>query len=221
MSPAFPTALIKISARLATFAKSWVRLWQTVTVAPWFNPNSAIGRPTIVLWPIMTISFPTRSILYSLKNSMIPCGVHGTIDSSFCSNFPKFTGWNPSTSFSGTIASKTASVSMCFGRGNCTKIPWMLASWLSLFTYSNNSSGVVSSARRITFEWMPTSVAARSLLRTYTWLAGSSPTRMTVSEGVIPLLESCCTSCFSPSLIFPANAFPSRICVIEVSFFLK
>ncbi len=37
--------------------------------------------------------------------------------------FPTLTGWNPSTSFLGSIANNTSSSSICFGSGSCTRIP--------------------------------------------------------------------------------------------------
>jgi len=50
-------------------------------------------------------------------------GVHGTNEGLPAVKFPRFTGWNPSTSFLGLIDLITASLSMWSGSGNWTRIP--------------------------------------------------------------------------------------------------
>ena len=61
----------------------------------------------------------------------------------------------------------------------------------------------------IVFDSNPTSCAARSLLRTYTVLAGSSPTRMTVKPG---RYGSACTVSATFVRSLAATALPSMIC---------
>ena len=49
-----------------------------------------------------------------------------------CKSKPKFSGWNPSTSFNGFIFDKKLLESKCLGRGNCNKIPWIEVSLFNL-----------------------------------------------------------------------------------------
>src|SRR6185503_17536026 len=59
---------------------------------------------------------------------------------------------------------------------------------------------------------MPTSSALRFLLRTYTWEAGSSPTRITASVGRAPVdSASAATPVFTSASTVAATALPSRV----------
>src|SRR5262245_40930485 len=59
---------------------------------------------------------------------------------------------------------------------------------------------------------MPTSSALRFLLRTYTWEAGSSPTRITASVGRTPVDSArAATSLLTSASTLAATALPSRI----------
>ena len=120
----------------------------------------------MLLLPITTHSLPeiSTSVLFSI--SMIPAGVHGRNVSSPITILPTFTGWNPSTSLLLSIASKTLLSSMCFGSGNCTKIPFTaLSSFKSLTTFKSSSS-VVSSGSANVLDVMPTYSHAFSLFLT-------------------------------------------------------
>ncbi len=79
MSPrtisALPAAATRMSARLATAPRSFVRVWQIVTVACRFRSISARGLPTMLLRPTMTASFPSMAIPLRSSNSMTPSGV--------------------------------------------------------------------------------------------------------------------------------------------------
>ena len=161
-----PIATTKISALEATWAKLWVREWVKVTVAFLANSNWAMGFPTILERPMTTAFLPSSSMSYSRNISIIPAGVEGIITGWPDQRRPMLSGWKPSTSFSGSMANKTASSSMCFGKGNWTKIPCQAGSWLYLAIKSNNSSWVMVSVTRTTSLWKPAAIAERSLLRT-------------------------------------------------------
>ena len=65
---------------------------------------------------------------------------------------------------------------------------------------------------------MPQSLHALTLLRTYTWLAGLSPTKITANPGVMPCALMAATRCVTSVRIWAARALPSIICaVIRVS----
>ena len=52
-----------------------------------------------------------------------PNGVQGRKRGWPAASSPRFSGWKVSTSFVGRMARITAASSMCFGNGNCTRIP--------------------------------------------------------------------------------------------------
>ncbi len=84
-----------------------------------------MGLPTMSLRPRTTALRPATSIPLRRSISMIPAGVHGTKRGRFWTRRPTFSGWNPSTSFSGRTASRTRWASTWRGRGSCTRIPWI------------------------------------------------------------------------------------------------
>ena len=98
--------------------KRQVLLWQIVTVPLLCSRSMAIGLPTMLLRPITTHSLPWISISCERSSSMMPAGVQGRKWKLPIMMRPTLEGWNASTSFSGTIASTTASSSKPFGSGD-------------------------------------------------------------------------------------------------------
>ena len=72
----------------------------------------------------------------------------------------------PSTSFSGSTASMIVCVSICAGRGSCTRMPSTAGSAFSRATWVMSASSDVSAGRWTVRTEIPASLAARSLLRT-------------------------------------------------------
>src|SRR3972149_4083850 len=118
---------------------------------------------------------------------MIPRGVHGTKHLPPVSSRPAFTGWNPSTSLSGEIASITRDSLIWPGRGSWTRIPWTAGSAFSSATRARRSFSGRVAGRSIWRESMPASWQAFPLFRTYTREAGSSPTSTAARHGLIPV----------------------------------
>src|SRR5688572_18065696 len=85
----------------------------------------------------------------------------------------------------------TSSASICFGSGICTRIPCTASSALRRSTCSSSSACVVSAGSRTVTLCMPASSDALPFERTYTALAGSSPTSTTASPGRTPAALSC------------------------------
>ena len=75
-------------------------------------------------------------------------------------------GWKPSTSFVGSIASITFCLSICFGRGNWTKIPDTELSLFSSLIFSKTIFSSTETGYFITSDLRPTSLADFSLFRT-------------------------------------------------------
>ena len=66
---------------------------------------------------------------------MTPAGVHGRgVPGMPMESAPTLNGWKPSESLRGSIASRTARSSRCFGSGSWTRMPWMAGSALSRAT---------------------------------------------------------------------------------------
>src|SRR5688572_14191840 len=103
----------------------------------------------------------------------------------------------------------TASASSCFGSGICTRIPCTLPSALSRFTTAFSSACDVDAGIRIVSPRMPASSHAAALLRTYTALAGSSPTSTTERPGTTPLAPRAFTCSAIRARTLAATAFPS------------
>jgi hypothetical protein len=83
-----------------------------------------------------------------------------------CISAPTFSAWKPSTSFSGAMASSTASESKCFGSGSCTRMPCTVGSALSSAMRLNTTAGSTSGAYTSFSERMPAFSQAATLLRT-------------------------------------------------------
>jgi hypothetical protein len=114
----------------------------------------------------------------------MPAGVHGaSTSSSPMARRPTFTGWNPSTSLAGSMAWMISSSSIWSGSGSWTRIPWISGSAFSPWTTPSSSSWGVSEGSVICFEWKPALSAAFPFIRTYWWLAGSSPTSTVARPG--------------------------------------
>ncbi len=62
-----PTAATSTSALRALSARSLVRLWQTVMVQRAASSSRAMGRPTILDWPMMTASRPFELLAGALQ----------------------------------------------------------------------------------------------------------------------------------------------------------
>src|SRR5918999_2968709 len=73
----------------------------------------------------------------------------------------------------------------------------------------SSSSCVVEESRRMVTECIPASSHALPFIRTYTWLAGSSPTRITARPGRSPRARSRWTLCATSARIDAAIAVPS------------
>ena len=160
-----PAATTTTSASRVKCATSRVPVWQSVTVAlvSLRASNAATGLPTMLLRPITTACAPDKSIPENSISLIMPCGVQGRKHSSPIIMRPMLTGVKPSTSFSGDMASITASVRMCFGSGSCTRMPWMAGSSFKARTSARSFSSVVAAPRRIVRESMPASTVAFSL----------------------------------------------------------
>src|SRR5262245_51632571 len=158
-----PIAATRMSASRATAGRSRVREWQIVTVAFRCSSSSAIGLPTMSLRPMTTARAPAMGMFYRSSSSMMPEGVAGATAARFWTSRPTLTGWNPSTSLSGRIASKTrrsAASPSAGGSGDWTR----MASWTSLrfsrSTTASSWSSVVVAGSRSRSARTPTSPAA-------------------------------------------------------------
>src|SRR5689334_21394176 len=105
----------------------------------------------------------------------------------------------------------TASESRCLGKGICTRMPCTAGSAFSRSTISINSVCVIEAGRRMVSPFIPSSMHVRSLAPTYTALAASSPTRATVSPGVMPRALSAETRDATSTFTLSASAVPSMM----------
>ena len=138
---------------------------------------------------------------------MIPAGVQGRNRGSPSIRRPTFSGWKASTSFSGRMASSTARLSSPSGRGSCTRIPSTSSRRFMSSTSASSSCWVASAGRWWFRHRTPHWAQSFSLLRTYTALAGSSPTRITARPGWRGRAAAFCRSC---SRIRTDRALPSN-----------
>ena len=140
-----------------------------VTVA-WRCSNSiAIGFPTMSLRPITTARRPASATPLRSSSSMTPDGVQGARPGVCCTSRPTFSGWNPSTSFAGSIASKmrrSASSPIPAGSGDCTRMPSTSGSALKASTTRSASSNAADAGRRSSAVPIPSPSPWRILLRT-------------------------------------------------------
>ena len=67
-----PIAATRMSASPTCRSRSRVWLWHTVIVAAFIRSSSAIGRPTMLLWPTMTAFLPRASRPSRSSIRMIP-----------------------------------------------------------------------------------------------------------------------------------------------------
>ena len=85
-----------MSAELVILFKSWVPVWQTVTVALapaifWRN-KAAAGFPTMLLLPQITICLPAGSLLVLISICWTPAGVPGMNIGCPSNSLPMLTG---------------------------------------------------------------------------------------------------------------------------------
>ena len=159
-------AATRMSALRQTSGRLRVREWQTVTVALAFSSSMATGFPTMSLRPTTTAFCPSMGILLRRRTSITPLGVQGTSPGRCVDKLPTFTGWNPSTSFSGDTASNTFFESTCLGSGSCTRIPSISSRWFRVPTICSSSSVETESGGASFSLWMPSCSQALTLLRT-------------------------------------------------------
>ncbi|OQA22339.1 MAG: hypothetical protein BWY60_00272 [Actinobacteria bacterium ADurb.Bin346] len=152
-----PVATISISASLVCIFRSFVSIWQIVTVAHSFSKSSVSGFPTSSLCPTI-VAFAPLMFTPSLFSIWItPEGVAGTRHSCCATNRPIFTGWKPSTSFSGLIASRIKFLLIWAGRGNCTSMPCISSRLFNLSISASTSRVDTVSGIFIDSEAKPTS----------------------------------------------------------------
>ena len=161
-------AATTMSARRTLSGRSFVRLWQVVTVASAFCSKAATGTPTMLLRPTTTASFPAMEMPERTSSSMQPAGVHGMNCGvrPFITSWPMFIGWNPSTSLFRLIRSSTACSFSPFGSGSCTRMPLTAGSALSARTKSSTSAWVAVAGSRWVMEPIPASSHALPLAPT-------------------------------------------------------
>ncbi len=116
--------------------------------------------------PTTTASRPASEACTVLVSIMQPSGVQGTSEGMPLASFPTFSGVKPSTSLAGEIAFRMRVESICAGNGNCTRMPSILRSALSVSTNSSSSVSLVVAGSLYSNEAMPISTVARALLRT-------------------------------------------------------
>ncbi len=100
---------------------------------------------------------------------MMPSGVQATSVGRFWTSRPTFSGWNPSTSLSGSIASKTTCSAVGpspDGSGDCTRIPSQSGLVLRSDTIASTSSSPEVAGSRNRSARRPDSPADFSLFRT-------------------------------------------------------
>ena len=85
-------AATTMSAWRTRDGKSRVAEWQTVTVQRAISSSSAIGRPTMFDWPMITACRPTRLSPVSASSRMQPNGVHGRSVGIFSTSRPTLYG---------------------------------------------------------------------------------------------------------------------------------
>ena len=157
-----PVQTMSMSACFVKEARSFVPVWQIVTVQLYSRrvKRTASGFPTILLRPTTTAWAPSVFTPIFLSITHIPCGVQGRNPFEPMSMFPTLTGWKPSTSFSGEIASVTFCSFICLGRGSWTRIPCTEGSLLSFSISAKSSSSLVVSGRTMLRSAIPASAKA-------------------------------------------------------------
>ena len=207
-----PTAATTISAAATSAARFCVALWHTVTVPPASSISKACGRPTILDAPTMQTFLPRMSIWYSASRVITPLGVQGRSSGIFCAKRPMLYGWKPSTSFCGWMRSKTDWLLMCLGSGSCTKMPSTSGSAFRRSIKSSNSASPVAAGRMCENDLSAAFSQAACLLRTYTALAGSSPTSTTAKPGTRnPAALRCATCSATRAIHFSETCLPLMI----------
>jgi len=93
-------------------------------------------------------------------------------------------------------------------------MPWIAGRAFSASIFASTSSVVAEAGNRCSSEWMPISLQARTLFRTYTCEAGFSPTMITASPGVRPCATRPSTRGFQSARTLAAIATPSISCAV-------
>ena len=105
---------------------------------------------------------------------------------------------------------------ICFGSGNCTKIPCTLLSSFNLSIALVNVSSVTSSSNLIKLLLKPTSSQFFILLATYVSLAPLFPIKIAAKCGVMPVLFLCkIVRALICSFAAFDTTFPSKICICK------
>ena len=139
--------------------------------------------------PMTTARVPAISMFDRSSISMMPEGVQATSDARPCTSRPTFVGWKPSTSFAGSIASKTrrsASAPISFGSGDCTRMPSCTSLRFKRSTSRSRSSMLAVAGSRSRSARIPDSPADFILLPTYSSEPPSLPTSTSAMPGGRP-----------------------------------
>src|SRR5450759_891034 len=206
-----PIAATRMSASRHTAGRSAVLLWQYVTVASRSSSISAIGWPTSRERPTTTALRPRGSMPYSSSIAMTPHGVQARCPGRPRMSRPRFSGWKPSTSFTGETRATTSSTSRWRGNGCCTRIPCTSGSALSESMSASRSACAKSAGSRWSKERMPRRSQSLSFILTYDCDAGSSPTSTTARPGTTPRAFSAATFAAVRCSTIDDTCFPSMI----------
>lgn len=142
ISSGTPTAAITTSAEATWAARSTVREWQYVTVAPRRRRSIPIGNPSIGLRPTTTACFPESSTPVASRRRRMPLGVHDSNPppvNAIAANAAEVT---PSTSLSAEMAS-TQPVRRCG-----------LAPGVAAVCRRSKGPPTTLSARRLVLRWL-------------------------------------------------------------------
>jgi hypothetical protein len=166
-----PTAATRISAERQSAGRSVLREWAIVTVQSAASSKAASGLPTMLERPTTTARLPRSSPSVSRSRIMQPLGVHGSRRSSGIppeaeNSRPTLSGWKPSTSLAGWIASSTRLASTWPGSGSWTRMPWTSAAALSSAMTASSSVVVAVSGSSSRRPFIPAASAMRVLVPT-------------------------------------------------------
>ncbi len=125
-----------------------------------------MGLPTMWERPMTRARLPFGSTPASSSSRMTPAGVQGRGAGLPSQSAPTLSGWNPSASLAGEIASSTLPSSTCFGSGSCTRMPWVSGSALSRAMRASRSASLTEAGRWCSTERIPTSSQAFRFPRT-------------------------------------------------------
>ena len=192
-----PHAEITISAFITVSCRrsSEVSLQTEVTEVEYLERRFFIGKPATLPLPMAAMCLFLKALVEPNISSNIartPRGVHEMKWGTFChvAKALTFIGCRPSTSFYGPISFITFKVPKWSGRGIWTKIPLILSSCLSSWTFLMSSDSVTEFGSLKPISPIPTSSHALIYCLIYLFWAGDSPTRICPSIGLHGL-QSC------------------------------